>query len=134
MRPAGAYSCEFEVAAATRWNRVALASSVSLVKLVSVRPSGGVDILDKAVCGKIEKKDSVEDGTCVLQLLDYNPMSGEAHYAVHFTILDQDAVEDDVHDVHNNIKDHIKETSAANPKLDAILATVVKGPISKCIY
>ena len=37
--------------AATRWNRVALASSVSLVKLVSVRPSGGVDILDKAGTG-----------------------------------------------------------------------------------
>ena len=51
MRPAGAYSCESEVAAATRWNRVALASSVSLVKLVSVRPSGGVDILDKAGAG-----------------------------------------------------------------------------------
>ena len=51
MHPAGAYSCESEVAAATRWNRVALASSVSLVKLVSVRPSGGVDILDKAGTG-----------------------------------------------------------------------------------
>ena len=51
MHPAGAYSCGSEVAAATRWNRVALASSVSLVKLVSVRPSGGVDILDKAGTG-----------------------------------------------------------------------------------
>ena len=30
---------------------MALASSVSLVKLVSVRPSGGVDILDKAGTG-----------------------------------------------------------------------------------
>ena len=38
MRPAGAYSCESEVAAATRWNRVELASSVSLVKLVSGSP------------------------------------------------------------------------------------------------
>ena len=51
MHLAGAYSCESEVAAATRWNRVALASSVSLLKLVSVRPSGGVDILDKAGTG-----------------------------------------------------------------------------------
>ena len=63
MHLAGAYSCESEVAAATRWNRVALASSVSLLKLVSVRPSRGVDILDKAGTGPEDR----ERGTLAMQ-------------------------------------------------------------------
>merc|ERR1712172_201141 len=105
-------------------------SGRSFARTVTLTEAQVTEILHKAVCGKIEKKDSVQDGTCVLQLLDYNQASGEAHYVVHFTILDQDKVEDDVHDVHNNIKDHIQETSAGNPDLAAILATVKKGPIS----
>ena len=47
----GAHLLNSEAVTATCNNRVALASLVSLLKLVPVRPSGGIDILDKVGTG-----------------------------------------------------------------------------------
>ena len=94
------------------------------------------------MCPKINAKASIEDNSCDLQLLDYDPNSGSAHYIINFKILDQEQVENELNDVHNNVAAHITEhqenlktqdPEIAN-KLLAILNTVEKGPISKCIY
>ena len=85
------------------------------------------DILKKAFCDTIPSC-SIVTGSCDLQVLDYNEVSGVADYILTYVQL---PLEDDLNDINAGIADIIAE----NPEVPAAIKDSVKpGTISKCIY
>ena len=81
------------------------------------------DILQKAFCDHIPSC-YIVTGSCGLQVLDYNEVSGVADYILTF---DQLLLEDSLNDINAAI--------AENPAVPAAIKDSVKpGAISKCIY